>query len=577
MFKKNQRHFQLPLTSNVDELPKKLRKRLDTSWSGVFYREVFSRLNEAPFAVLYADCPSRPNVPINVLVGLECLKAGNGWTDEEMLDEFEYDVQVRYALGYRQLGEGDFDERTLYYFRERLSRYMQKTGINLIEKAFEQVTDKQIASYRLKTGKQRMDNTQIASNIREVGRLQLLVEVLQRVYRMLTAADQDHCAEAFAPYIQGHAGQYVYHLKGQDTHEHLQKIGELMQQLLVELQPNYAQEPVYQMFELVFGEHFRVEEQVVKTRIDKELSASSMQSPDDLEATYWKKNNKAYKGYVANLTETCDPENDLQLITKVQVASNHTEDAELLVEALPSLKERTDLDTLYTDGGYGSPNADQIMQDNQVEQIQTAIRGRKPNSKKFNLADFEIKQAESGKPTQITCPGQQSVAVQQSNQKKGFVAHFEAEVCQACPFLQKCPAQSGKRDVRWHLRFNQQQVNLSQRQRRSLIHQEEGRNLRAAVEATVRQVKHPFLASKLPVRGRFRITCMVIGSALVRNVRRIQCYLEAKIKRENEQMRAQKAPECSQDQPSVSFFALLNDVFRGWVAIVTLRKLNFGC
>jgi hypothetical protein len=55
---------------------------------------------------------------------------------------------------------------------------MQETGINLIEKAFEQVTDAQIKVYNLKTGKQRMDSTQIASNIREMSRLQLLVEVL---------------------------------------------------------------------------------------------------------------------------------------------------------------------------------------------------------------------------------------------------------------------------------------------------------------------------------------------------------------------------------------------------------------
>jgi hypothetical protein len=133
MFKKNRLHFQLPLTSNVDELPPKLRKRLDTSWSGVFYREFFSRLDETPFAILYADCPSRPNIPVNVLVGLEYLKAGNGWTDEEMFDNFCYDTQVRYALGFRQLGDGDFELRRLYYFRERLSRYMQETGINLTE------------------------------------------------------------------------------------------------------------------------------------------------------------------------------------------------------------------------------------------------------------------------------------------------------------------------------------------------------------------------------------------------------------------------------------------------------------
>ena len=122
MFKKNTRHQQIPLTSHVDELPEKLRKRLENSWSGVFYREIYSRIDEGPFGVLYADIPSRPNVAVNTLVGLEFLKAGNGWTDEELYDNFSYDIQVRYALGYRQLGEGDFDLRTLYYFRERLSR-----------------------------------------------------------------------------------------------------------------------------------------------------------------------------------------------------------------------------------------------------------------------------------------------------------------------------------------------------------------------------------------------------------------------------------------------------------------------
>jgi hypothetical protein len=576
MFRKNKRHFQLPLTSNVDELPPKLRKRLDTSWSGVFYREFFSRLNEAPFAILYADCPSRPNIPVNVLVGLEYLKAGNGWTDEEMLDEFGYNSQVRYALGYRQLGEGDFDLRTLYYFRERLSRYMQESGINLLDQAFEQVTDTQIASYHLKTGKQRMDSTQIASNIRTMSRLQLLVEVLQRVHRMLTEEDQGHYAEVFAPYIQGHAGQYVYHIKGQDTNEHLQKIGEVMQRLLAELQASYAQEPVYQMFERVFGEHYLVEEKVLKTKLDKELSASSLQSPDDLEATYREKNKKHYKGYVANFTETCDPDNDLQLVTKVQVAANSVDDAKLMEEALPNLKERTELKTLYTDGGYGSPSADQTMQDNRVEQIQTAIRGRAPSTEKLNLSDFKIKQTETGKPTQTTCPQGQTVAVHPSSQKKGFVAHFEAEVCQACPFLQKCPAQRGKRDARFHLRFSQQQINMSQRRRRSQTHLQEGRNLRAAVEATVRQVKHPFPASKLPVRGRFRVTCMVIGSAMTTNVRRIQRYLEARIKLVNEQKKAQKEQECSQEQPSVSFFASLKAIFRSWLVFEATKQVGFG-
>ena len=55
---------------------------------------------------------------MNVLVGLEALKAGFGWDDEELHDAFLFDVQVRYALGYHQLGEGEFDVRTISNFRQ---------------------------------------------------------------------------------------------------------------------------------------------------------------------------------------------------------------------------------------------------------------------------------------------------------------------------------------------------------------------------------------------------------------------------------------------------------------------------
>jgi hypothetical protein len=414
MFKKNRRHLQIPLTSHVDELPEKLRKRLENSWAGVFYREFFCRLNEAPFEVLYANCPSRPNVAVNVLVGLEYLKAGNGWTDEEMYDAYCYDVQVRYALGYRQLGEGDYDLRTQYYFRERLSRHMQETGVNLMDQAFEQVTDAQTAAFKLRTGKQRMDSTQVASNIRQMGRVQLLVEVLQRVHRMLNEADQEHYAEAFAPYLKGHAGQYVYRMKREETGTHLQQIGELMQRLLVELKPAYADEPVYQVLERVFGEHFEVKQTVVVAKPNEVLSATSLQSPDDLEATYRDKRGKSYQGYVTNVTETCDPENPLQLITKVQTAPNNMDDSQLLAEALPNLKERTGLETIYTDGGHGGPTADIALQEQYVEHIQTAIRGRSPNPDKLHLADFTIELNECGKFVKITCPQEQTASVQTS-------------------------------------------------------------------------------------------------------------------------------------------------------------------
>ena len=63
----------------------------------------------------------RCSAPVNVLVGLETLKAGCGWSDAELHDAFTFNVQVRYAVGYENLGDGEFDLRTVYNFRHRLS------------------------------------------------------------------------------------------------------------------------------------------------------------------------------------------------------------------------------------------------------------------------------------------------------------------------------------------------------------------------------------------------------------------------------------------------------------------------
>jgi len=556
MFKKNTRHLQIPLTSNVDELPEKLRKRLEHSWAGVFYRDVYSKIDEESFANLYADCGSRPNVPVNTLIALEFLKAGNGWTDEELYDNFSYDIQVRYALGYRQLGEGDFDLRTLYYFRERLSRYMQQTGVNLLDQAFEKVTDAQLKAFQVKTGKQRMDSVQVSSNIRQMGRVQLLVEVLQRVERILSELDKAHYSEAFAPYLKGHSGHYVYRMKGEEVSPHLGRIGEFMQQLLVELKPAYGSDAVYQVLERVFREHFNIEQTEVSAKPNTELTSSCMQSPDDLEATYREKRGVGYQGYVANLTETCDPDNNLQLITKVQLAPNNTDDDQFLAEALPNLKERTELDEMNTDGGYGGSKSDPVLAKLNVELIQSAIRGRNPDPEKPHLADFDIQLDEGSKPRQVTCPGGQKVSVRPSSQQKSYVACFELPLCQECPLFKegKCLAQAGKQnDKRLRLRFTLADAQASQRRRRSKESKRKLGNLRAAVEATVRSVKLPFPEAQLPVRGQFRVACMMIGSAAVANVRRIQRYLRARLQEEMKQNKVQDSQENASDMLAPSF------------------------
>ena len=339
------------------------------------------------------------------------------------------------------------------------------------------------------------------------------------------------------------------------------------------------------MLERVFGEHFQLEQKAVVIKPNQTLSASSLQSPDDLEATYREKRGKGYQGYVVNLTETCDPKNPsagpehspLQLITKVQLASNATDDSQLLAEALPNLKKRTGLNTIYTDGGHGGPDSDVVLQEQKVEHIQTAIRGRTPDPEKLHLANFTIKFNPDNQPVKVTCPNEQIEPAHSSNQKKAFVAHFNAEVCSTCSLVDKCPAQPGQRDPRFHLRFTQAEAQASERRRRSHEQQKEGRNLRAAVEATMRSVKHPFPAGKLPVRGMFRMTSMMIGSAAVSNVRRIQRYLQAKAKEEMTQPAAPGAEKPTRKRARSSFWAFLSTALAALCGFARPKMLAVSC
>jgi hypothetical protein len=414
----------------------------------------------------------------------------------------------------------------------------------------------------------------------DMSRLQLLVEALQRMHRSLSEADQQRYAETFAPYLQGHSGQYVYRIKGKEAVEaHLQQIGEVIALLLEELQDGYAQEPAYQVLKRFFDDNFRLEAQAVRPKANQELEADSLQSVDDLEATYRKKGSQAYKGYVANLSETCDPDNELQLITKVQVAPNNTNDNTLLLEALPDLKERTGLDTLYTDGPYAGPEVDQALQHHQVEQIQTGINGPILDPTKLHLVDFEIEQNEQGVPTRITCPQGQSVPVELSTRQRSYRADFDPSLCLTCPFhLEECcPARPGKKRPSFRLTFLPSQIAVAKRRRKMRLSKEEGKNHRAAIEGTIREVKHPFPGGKLPVRGHFRVTCVMVGSAAMTNVRRIHHYWEEKRKEQRRKMALEAGAEVAREQQGISFSSLLKALFTGQKSLTARSKAYIGC
>jgi hypothetical protein len=568
MFRENNQHLQFDFLDPFQQMGEKMRRRLEESWAGTFYREVFCRIDETPFAELYSDKPSRPNSAINVLVGGEILKAGFGWSDEELWDHLQFNLQVRFALGLRDMSVMPFEMRTVYNFRQRVSQHMQGSGENLIEQVFVQVTDEQLAALELKTGHQRMDSVMVASNIRQMSRLQLLVEVVQRVWRMLTEADRSRYASSFEPYLKGTAGQYCYRVKADEVAGHLVEIGHFMHDLVRGLEAGYAEHPTYRVLQRVFDEHFALvagdeaDSGQIHVKTGEELSASSLQSPDDWEATYRVKRGEGHQGYVGNLTETCDPENEVQLITMVQAAPNTTDDEQFVVEGLSDLKARTDLEALWTDGGYNGPDAEETFRQEQVEHIPTNLRGRRTAPDRLGLETFSWEVDADGTPVAVTCPRGQQTEVKAGRKAHRFVAYFDQPRCKMCPFAEGCPARPMKRRGGRSLNASLRQVQIAVLRQRAAKTRGKGNNWRAAIESTVRSVTHPFggQTGKLPVRGQIRVTQVLSCSALMVNVRRIWRH---------EQQLAQK-----KSQETASLLSRFCLRLKPWIHMLKLRHLS---
>ena len=195
------------------------------------------------------------------------------------------------------------------------------------------------------------------------------------------------------------------------------------------------------------------------------------------------------------------------------------DDAQLLLDALPDLRQRTDMKEVHTDGGYIGPELDQALEDAGIQQRVTAIRGRQPDPHRITLAHFDMPESD-GVPRQITCPEGQQIPVEQGRTDTTFIARPDPEHCQQCPLLAACAAKPSTEGGTPTIYFNLQALRNARR-RQWLSQQPDGSNPRAAVEATVRSVTHPLPHHKVPLRGKHNVSRYMLYSAMMVNVRRI--------------------------------------------------------
>lgn len=207
----------------------------------------------------------------------------------------------------------------------------------------------------------------------------------------------------------------------------------------------------------------------------------------------------------------------------------------------------------------------------------TELCSHAPNPARVGLADFQVQSNPDGVPQQITCPQGQCLPVTPGRRPQWYAARFEPVVCQACPLQVRCPSQVRQSNLWRAFRFSQRQLDVAQRRQRSATYQQARKHLRAAVEATIGALKRPFSDDQLLARGQFRVGVMMIGSALMVNVHRIQRYLVEKDVQQQQTQLVMETKEPQRTSLSSSLSAMwnrLSDLYGSRQAAQALSRSN---
>ena len=125
---------QITLDDSTLSLTARERRFLDKSWAKSFADNIFPKIEEKAFAILYSDkASSRPNTPVNIIVGALILKELLGLTDDEIMETLMFDARFQYALHTTSFKEQPLSDRTLSRFRERCLKHEAETGEDLVK------------------------------------------------------------------------------------------------------------------------------------------------------------------------------------------------------------------------------------------------------------------------------------------------------------------------------------------------------------------------------------------------------------------------------------------------------------
>jgi len=484
-------------------------RRLQSGWQHLFRSAILKRLPAGKLAEHFHPVMGRPTKELYSMAGLLFVMEFRNWTHEEAAEAYMFNVDVQYALNLKPEHQSlcrRTIERYIALFRED----------ELAQQIMHDVTAELVTLLDLDVSQQRLDSTHIESNMAKFGRIKLMSTAIRRFLVQVKRHDEGSYSQIRRTVRDRYeaSSNAIFGWKTLDddgVNELRQSVAEELAYLVERYRrnKNHNNRPTYLTMVKVFEQQCEVVGECITVR-DK-TGGDIICNPSDLDATL---DGHKGSGYQVQLSETCSPDNDVQLILSALPETACQSDAASLADVLDDLKEQDFLPSqMLADTAYGGDDNHCLCGKEGIDLI-SPTSGKCPEDhidpNVLTAADFQVEAGErigawglvEPNPRCIACPAgrepHRSFYDVATNQ---ITILQNREVCAACPLLSKCPQRYANG---WAtVTINLKQTRLIVRRRREQTEEFRSKyRVRSGIEATNSLLKRVTGLGRLRVRGR---------------------------------------------------------------------------
>jgi len=480
-------------------LTKKTRKRLLNGWPGVFRHVILELMPVDALSEHFDPTMGRPTKELYSIAGLLLIQEFMDWTKDEALDAYSFHTNVHYALNLEPVTH-DISKRTL----ERYINLFEED--DLAKATMDEITTKLVEVLNIKIDKQRLDSTHIFSDMASFGRTRLMGVAIKRFLTQLKRhgkADYNALDESFRQRYAPGANQLFADTKKDSESRRLlrQQVAEDMYFLYRRFADNleHSNRDTYKALERIFYEQCEVHEENVC--IKKKTGGNVMQNPSDPGASY---DGHKGPGYQTQLAETCNPENEVQLITCAIPQTAAEADANAVEGVLDDLTAKNLLpDELLADTHYTGDDNVQLAEEKGVELVGPVPSGSGKSKgdeyEQLNIDDFNVDESSE---EVICCPAGHKPQSSEHNSETGKTKTVMPEsACSQCDFFEQCPVEKIKGQYKLEHTAKQRRLAGRRREQDTEVFRERYKT-RSGIEGTNSGLKRRTGLGRLRVRGR---------------------------------------------------------------------------